>query len=263
TMPWTDEFKELYAGVRAYLPWYIRSDMDMIASLKRPLDVEKFMESTANLIRDLLSSPTMQAIFGQHTPAFSIIDVIRKGEFVIVNLAEAPDLSFDEKVIIGGLLIDDVLTAKVAEENVPPSQRKPFLMAIDESGEFLGEDLQRALGAVRKYKLIMLLAAQTLATLVRGDLDLGPHVLSQCGVVMTMRQTERKAKEALADRLGSPNVSFAPHMRRVQYQGPQEWIPMQRLTIGHSKNREHSEGLTEGEQETNGSQTSDVINVQD
>jgi hypothetical protein len=40
------------------------------------------------------------------------------------------------------------LIAKEADENVRPSRRRPFVLVIDEFGEFLGEDVQRAFEAL-------------------------------------------------------------------------------------------------------------------
>src|SRR5205085_12233329 len=166
---------------------------------------------------------------------------------------ESPDLSFDEKVVIGGILIDDVLTAKIAEENLPEDQRVPFVLGIDESGEFLGEDLQRALGAVRKYKLSIVLAAQDLSTFVRGDLDLSAKLLAMCGTVFVFRMTLRTDKEILADRLGAENIDFTPRMVEVQRQRGIELVPTQRITFAQGRSREeaHSESNTEAETLTN------------
>src|SRR5205085_1419345 len=163
-------------------------------------------------------------VFGQHAPSINMADIIRSRSFIIVNLAETPYLSFDHKVTLGGLLIDEVFTAKIAEECVPEHQRVPFTMVIDESGEFLGEDLQRGLGAVRKYKLSLVLAAQDLSTFAKGDLDIAPKVLSMCGTVVTFRQTYRKDKEIIVDRVGSENIDFTPHLKEVQRQRGHEFF---------------------------------------
>src|SRR5205085_850517 len=93
-------------------------------------------------------------------------ELIRQGAFVIVSLQETAAFSHNEKQVIGGLIINEVLVAKQAEEEeVLEEKRVPFILAIDEFSEFLGEDLLRCLGAVRKYKLSIIVATQDLSTM--------------------------------------------------------------------------------------------------
>ena len=199
-------------------------------------------------------SPPVRLIFGQHAPSLNIRRIIQDRGFIIANLARSPYLSQDQKYTIGCLLISEVLEAKLEDEHIPEPQRVPFTMIIDESGEFLGEDLKWALGAMRKYKLSLVLSAQDLETFARGELKIASKVLSMCGTVVSFRQTYRDDQEVLAYRIGTGNVNFTPHMVEVQRQRGVEWycVPEYSESANTSTNASAGEAATAGETDTKG-----------
>jgi DNA helicase HerA-like ATPase len=103
---------------------------------------------------------------------------------------------------IGRALLARLLAAVTTLGDVPPEQRPPLSIVVDEAHLFAGG---RALGAmlaqVRKFGAALSLGTQTPSRL--GALL--PEVLTNCATVLAMRLPEREAK-ALADRGGPPAI---------------------------------------------------------
>src|ERR1043165_8230698 len=116
TVPGTEEFDELMEKVFPHLPPEVQSDFEILAGTKKPLDRERWVESTINRLRSILS-PLVQEMFAPGPDALSMLDLVRSGAFVLVSLQETRGFSHDEKQIIGGLLLDELLIAKQAEED--------------------------------------------------------------------------------------------------------------------------------------------------
>jgi hypothetical protein len=228
TNPQHPTFESLYARVAAFLPDETREDFEKLRETKRPLDQEKWLESSINRFRDILS-PITKRMFAPRTgdESLHVGDLIRRGAFVIASLQETAEFSHDEKQGIGGLLIDEVLTAKQAEEDeVIEEKRVPFVLGIDEFSEFIGEDLLRCFGAVRKYRLSIIVASQDLSTLEKGQLDLAARVLSQCHTKLVFNMTWPDDLEVLARNLGYGNIDFTELVHEVDRHGGYDFIPV-------------------------------------
>src|SRR5205823_5451374 len=130
--------------------------------------------------------PVVKGIFSETVNTIDFNAIVQGGEILLVNLRETDYFSADQGHAIGGLFTHEILTTVA---RTPREKRKDFALVIDEVGEYIGEDLLRALGTVRKYKLKLILAGQDLSTFQKGDLDLAPKVLSQCGTVVCFQQT--------------------------------------------------------------------------
>lgn len=217
TDPQDPEFDDLYRRAAPRLPPRVRTAFEKLIATRRAIDQEKWVESTINRLEDILS-PLTEAMFAQAAPSIDIPEIIARREFLIVNVKQSKYFSHEEKVVIGGLLIDEVLIAKEAEEELPEDERVEFSLVIDEVGEFLGEDLKRALGASRKYKNPLILCGQDLSTFAKGDFDMAAKVLTMCGTVVCFQNTFKDDKEILIDRLGTGNLDFTLKLVEVQRQ---------------------------------------------
>lgn len=233
TDPKDDEFIRLFRRVAPHLPKRVRRNFEKLIETRRAQDQEKWVESTINRLEDILS-PLTEAMFSQAALSIDIPRIIANRDFLIVNVKQTNYFSHDEKVNIGGLLIDEVLVAKEAEEELPEDERVEFALVIDEVGEFLGDDLKRALGASRKYKNPLILCGQDLSTFAKGDFDMAAKVLSMCGTVICFQNTFQDDKEILIDRVGTGNLNFDPKLVEVQRQ--------RRLIKVMTEDRSHSLG---------------------
>lgn len=182
----------------------IRSDFNLLHRMKSVRDLRQETGSTVNRLRSFLG-PVVKGIFAETLNTINFYDIMQRGEILLVNLRETDYFSADQASAIGGLFIHEILSTAA---RTPRERRREFSLIIDEAGEFIGEDLMRALRAVRKYKLSIILAGQNLDTFKKGETDLSPTVLSQCGSVVCFQQTYKKDLEILADRLGRGNLDF-------------------------------------------------------
>lgn len=236
TDPQHEEFDALYAKVSPHLPSRVRRNFKKLLATKRPQDQEKWVESTINKLEELLS-PLTEAVYSQARPPVDIRGIVERGEFLLIDLKQTEYFSHDEKVTLGGFLLVDVLAAKEAEESLPEDERREYTVVIDESGELLGDDLKRWLGATRKYRCPIILGAQDLSTFARGDLDMAAKVLTMCGTVVCFANTYLEDKRLLADRIGCGNLDFTPRVVEVQRQRGDRVLQLDEV----------SESLTEGE----------------
>lgn len=218
---------EVYDAVRPVL-WetneQVSRDLDRLRGLyeHNPRQYATETESTVNRLRSFLS-PLVRSIFARQTDTIDFRSIIQNGDILLVNLRKTNTFSADQRSAIGGMFIHELLTTAENEER---EHRKPFHLIIDEAAEFIGGDIQQALGIMRKFKLSLCLAAQDLSSFKKGELDLRPKVLSQCGTKITFAQSWPEDLEALAVSLGLGNVSFEKYFQVTDRPDGYDFIPM-------------------------------------
>lgn len=249
TDPDDPEFEPLITKVWARLPRWVQRNFAKLRAAKGPKGdiIREKLESTVGRLVDICS-PLMEEVLGQRRPSIDVRQIIAEGGFLIVNMGQTPTWSHDDKVVLGGLFIDEVLMAKEADGEVVPSRRPPFVLVVDEVGEYLGEDLQRSFGTHRKYVVPVIVGTQDSTTMEQGDLNMLPRVLSQCGTVVTFQQTFRPDKELLADRIGAGDLRWTKRLREVQRQ--RGLLEVKLRDRGGSRQRGRSWNETEGRSET-------------
>lgn len=114
TDPKCGEFEPLYEKVRAHLPPRVRRNFEKLIETKRAQDQEKWVESTINKLEEALS-PLTEAVYSQAKPSIDIKGIIDRGEFLLIDLKETDYFSSEEKVVLGGLLLTEVLSVKQSE----------------------------------------------------------------------------------------------------------------------------------------------------
>lgn len=227
--------RAVFTRVAPFLDSETMGDFEVLHGFKRDEDRRRETESTINRLRSFLS-PLVKAMFTSDGSGATMdfARIVRNREILIVNLRETDYFSTDHKNAIGGLIVHEILTAVA---NLPRGERQPFSLVIDEAAELLGGDLQRALGAVRKYKLSICLAAQDLSSFRRGEFDMTPKVLSQCKTVVCFDQQYRDDKELMADRIFSGNLDYTERWEEVERDGGYDVIDVD----------EYGESFVEGE----------------
>ena len=212
------------------------------------------MESTINRLRSLLS-PLVKSIFAEHVHTLDFRSMIRNGEILLVNLRETDYFSADQASAIGGLFIHELLSCA---QNTPREERRQFFTIIDEAGEFIGADIQRALGVMRKFMMPLVLAAQDLSSFQKGTLDLRPKVLSQCGTIVSFRQSWPDDLDLLVRVMGTGNLDFTEMVREVERDDGHDfhWIDEPTRSFTEQDTWSESVGLnetrTESTQQTDG-----------
>ena len=210
-------FPGLWERVRDLLPPRVRRTFLKLIAEKKDQNRERWVESTINKLEDILS-PLLELVYSQSRPPIDIRGIVQRGEFLLIDLKESEHFSQEEKVTLGGFLLVDVIAAKEAEENLPEDERREYMVVVDEAGELLGGDIARWLRSTRKYRVPIVLGAQGLAALCRGEVDIAADVLMNCGTVVCFQNTWGPDKEILGDRMYCGNTDFAKRMIEVQRQ---------------------------------------------
>ena len=238
--------REVYGHVDAHLPPEVLADLARILSYRRPEDRLKETESTLNRLRSLFS-PILQAIFSRQEHTIDVRRIIQSRHILLVNLRETDYFSADQANALGGLFIHQVLsTAATTERDL----RTPFYLLIDEAARFVGDDLQRALGECRKYKLSVVLAAQDLSSFKKKDFDMSQKVLSQCRSQICFQQQHPDDLDVLARVLGTGNLDFTEHQQVMDRPDGYDWIELEETSEGRSTSQTWNESRSESESDS-------------
>lgn len=215
--PLDPHFEHFLALAYPHLPRRQQAAFREIMGEKVPVSARDRWESTQNALDDLLGGYA-DLILEPSPHALNVAAAVARGEFLVVGIGQSGSVSYDRSVALGGLLMDAVLEAKEAEEELPPHLRKRCTLIVDEVSDYLGEDLCWALRNDRKFELRIVVGSQNVSSLARGDLDLSEFVLSQCQTVLCFAQKLRTDKEVIEDRLWGGSYRLTPMLARSQYQ---------------------------------------------
>ena len=201
------EFPATYARVVEFLPDEIHADFDKLLSERcNPHRQEQWVESSINRLRKILG-PLVETIFDQRAPSINFKKIIQNGELLLVNLEETEYLSAEQARVIGDLIICELIATA---RQIPEGERREFFLFIDEAERHLAEDLGMAVAELRKFKMALVLIFQDLSCLTKGELDLGPKILSQYGIQMTFQQQNPEDVELLAKHFSYASLDLTP-----------------------------------------------------
>jgi hypothetical protein len=253
---------QVYRLIEPRLDHHTRSDFAVLHQFQRVSDFRQETESTFNRLRSFLAGVVQGMFVSDGTsPTIDWHAIVRNRDILLVNLRETEFFSREQKSAVGQLIIHEVLTAIA---NTDRRHREPFNLVIDEAGEFLCEDLKRALGAVRKYKLSITLAGQDLSTFKSEKTDLTNKILSQCGTLVCFQQQSDEDLEVLQPRLGRGNYDFAKLYHEAQFSDGHDVEVMEDTgegfmdgeSWGESRSQSHSRSLTDTESASDAEQSS-------
>ena len=93
-----------------------------------------------------------------------------EGKSFIINLGNIND--HETRKLLGAMLLVQIEQAALSRTDLPPPQRKPFTLLIDEWPSFAAQDntIGTILSQTRKFKLRLYLAAQSLSQVSSGRL---------------------------------------------------------------------------------------------
>lgn len=243
--PKHDRHPELYRRVEPHLDDMVRADFKKLRSVKDARKQEDWVESTFNRLRDILS-PLVQRIFNLEAPSIDFHDIVQRDGILLASLGKTTTFHEDEALAIAGLLIREI---SEAVRTVKRDKRQQFYLFMDEAQNFLGEDLIRLLKESAKYKLSVGLAVQALDNLQKGDIDLVPSVLGQCGIRMTFRQQYHEHAEVLAKCLCYPLLDFTKLLHEVDRDDGYDFVFMPSVTAGEGTTQGMSYGRTQSREQ--------------
>lgn len=117
-----------------------------------------------NKVGQFLSVPVMRNILGQCQNKVDFRAAMDTGRILIVNLAKGR-LGEDNTGLLGSLIVSKLFLTAMSRSNIPPTERKPFTVYIDEFQSFASENFAHILSEMRKFGLHLVLAHQYLAQL--------------------------------------------------------------------------------------------------
>jgi hypothetical protein len=117
-------------------------------------------------VHKYLGSRVARNIVGQPHSTIDFRQLLAAGKIVIVNL-NAFDVGEDLAALIGGTLLNLTARAISVQALLPPAERKPVTLVVDEFQTVPGADYEQVLGELAKYGANVVLASQTLSRLDR------------------------------------------------------------------------------------------------
>jgi len=157
---------------------------------------EMYVSAVLNKLEPFLGSTAVQRFLGQPESTIDLLDVIDRGDTVLVNLAKGylgPTAD-----VVGRLLVNALQTAALRRERIAPDQRRPYSILLDEAHVLAAAEsgLEDFLVAARKYRVFVTLAAQGLSLFPPS---FRPHLLGNTGRQFFFRLPHSEARALARD----------------------------------------------------------------
>jgi hypothetical protein len=137
----------------------------------------------ANKLGAFLAHPVIRRAICEPAQPLRFRQIMDQGEIVIVNLAKGR-IGSDMANVLGGLIVSSTMNAAFSRHSVPPDQRRPFFLLVDEFHSFTTGALANLLPESRKYGLSLALAGQSLS---QSSPDVTAAVLGNVGTIIAFR----------------------------------------------------------------------------
>jgi hypothetical protein len=108
---------------------------------------------------------------------------LARSRIVLARLSKGA-IGEDGAHLLGGLLLGLFQQATMAREALPPEERSPFAIYVDEIGSFATKPFLELLAEARKYGVSLTLATQSLAVM---DPELRAGILGNVGRLVSFR----------------------------------------------------------------------------
>jgi hypothetical protein len=135
-----------------------------------------------------LANPLLRPVLGATRSSLDVPAAIASGKIVLLNLSKGI-VGDGSARLIGGLVTMRLIAAVQTQGKLPEAQRKPFVAYLDEFQTYATEHIAEAMAEVRKYKLSMVLACQSLSQVDgRGaQADVGSAVVANVANLVSFR----------------------------------------------------------------------------
>ena len=166
-----------------------------------------------NKLGALLSDPTLYRILVEPEIDLRFRSLMDDGKVLLVNVAKGR-LGEDSALILGSLVVSTLGLAAFSRAELPPNQRKPFFVYLDEFHNFTTLMLANMMSELRKYGVGLTLAHQHMHQL---EPDIRHAVLGNAATLISFRvgpddasvlAKEFQPKFEVEDLLSLPNRSI-------------------------------------------------------
>ena len=166
---------------------------------------DEVIDPVLNKIEAFLAFPAIRNVLGQSASTLHLDQALARGRIVIVKLAKGL-IGETAAHLMGALLIARVQAAAMARASLPPSERRPFHLLIDEAQNFGTEAIGALLSEGRKYGLSLTIATQYLAALPERT---RASLLGNAGTLIVFRSSSEDAA-LLAAKFDRTHQAFNP-----------------------------------------------------
>jgi hypothetical protein len=128
------------------------------------------------------ANAVLREVLGQQY-GIDISEIMNDGKILICNLSKGL-VGNDVSQILGSLITTGIQTAAMQRATLPPESRKPFLTYVDECQTFLTTSFVELLSQVRKYRVGLCLATQSMFSLPE---DVRNCLIANCGTMLSFR----------------------------------------------------------------------------
>jgi hypothetical protein len=156
-----------------------------------------------NKIGQIVASPTLRNILGQHSPKFDLAYTMnnrrilvanvappQRGGVLIANLAKG-QIGEQAANLLGSLLISHLQLVTMARSELAPAQRAPFFVHVDEFSSFSSESFASLMSEARKFGTHFALAGQYLE---QTSPTIRAAVLGNAGTLIVFRVSANDAE---------------------------------------------------------------------
>jgi hypothetical protein len=194
----------------------------------------KMIASTTNKISALTDNPSIFYMLGQKENHLDIRKIMDEGKILLVDLG---DCDHETKRLFGTMIVTGFEKSALSRANSPIESRIPYYLYVDEFQDFAchpgsADTFSQMLSQVRKFKLHMILANQSIA-------QLNPSLQTALGNAQTIVsfRISRADAEVLVKVLREINLGAIKHTSKTETQHPidlqmnEQWEShIQRLT---------------------------------
>jgi len=119
-------------------------------------------EATAaieNKVGQFTAAPLIRNIIGQRDSTIDLRKLMDEGKILIINLSKGY-IGEENSRLLGAMAITKLYLAAMSRVDIPESERRDFVLYVDEFQNFASEAFEGILSEARKYRLSLVLAHQ-------------------------------------------------------------------------------------------------------
>jgi hypothetical protein len=166
---------------------WVENNLPNIDYLKRGSDnTATWGEYLSCKFEDFVFDPLLRNIFGQRRSTIRIREIMDQGKILLVNLSKG-QLAEQNARFLGYVLMARIKAAAMARADIPLSQRRLFLLYVDEFQSLATSNFIPMLSESRKYGLALVLANQFVSQIADSRImdgvigNVGTHICFRVG----------------------------------------------------------------------------------
>ena len=167
---------------------------------------DEAIDPVLNKCEAFLAFPAIKNILGQGRSSLHLSHAMQQGRIVIANLATG-SVGETAARLFGALLLAHLRAAVMARASIPPGERRPFHLIVDEAHSFGPASIARLLAETRKFSLSIIMVTQFLDALTDATRS---ALLGNSATLAVFRSNSSDAT-MLARSFDRPHQDFNPY----------------------------------------------------